>query len=185
MNGWEDSGSRRAARACCPFGGKVNMFIQQCIAREMTTSFSLSISFRPCTFPNASACVTKQRRNSAVPPGSKSLRKSLHTTSKIGITVSLNSSRSSSSPSSITSRAPMTRMCNVPRTSIFLEVHLVALHDPNACVGLNGSSALLMSPGSLASVTAFRESPSHADKPRYLRLYVDLGSRLTNWSRSL
>ena len=32
----------------------------------------------------------------------------------------------------------MTRMVNVPRTSIFLEVHLVALHDHNACVGLNG-----------------------------------------------
>ena len=47
MNGWEDSGSRRskcmAERARCLFGGKVEMFIQQCIVKEMTMSFSMSL----------------------------------------------------------------------------------------------------------------------------------------------
>ena len=58
---------------------------------------------------------------------------------------------------------PMTQMCNIPCTSIFLKVHLVALHNPDMCVGLNwvdGDSIVLLMPlGSLANVMAFWESP--------------------------
>ena len=32
-----------AERACYLFGGRVDMFIQQCIVKEMTTSFSMSL----------------------------------------------------------------------------------------------------------------------------------------------